>query len=153
MTRTSLKAGGQRIDYSEAEQLLRTGKTQTEVADLFGVTQAAVAGAIRRGRIKVQYDRVDSDKSGIPWSPIRPEHRQKYLARMLRAAARRADGRGNAPVIEAQLDLFLKRLNELDAVVHYDPDTEEGFFRVPRRHGIDKGLIREPHLDDDGNEI
>ena len=72
---------------------------------------------------------------------------------MLRAAARRDDGRGNSPVIEAQLDLFLRRLSELDAVVHYDPDTEEGFFRVPRRHGIDKGLVREPHLDDDGNEI
>ena len=153
MGRTSLKAGGQRIDYSEAEQLLRTGKTQVQVAEKFGVTQAAVAGAIRRGRIKVQYDRVDSDKSGIPWSPIRPEHRQKYLARMLRAAARRDDGRGNAPVIDAQLDLFVKRMRELDAVVHYDPDTEEGFFRVPRREGIDKGWVRDPHLDDDGNPV
>lgn len=142
------------MDYSEAEQMLRAGKTQREVADHFGVTQAAISTAIRRGRIKgITYNRVPVEGSGIPWSPILPEHRNRHLVRMLRAAARRRAGKKNLDAIEAQFEIFLRKMEELDAVVHYDPGTPEGFFRVPRRPGIDKGLVREPHLDDEGNPI
>lgn len=146
--------GRQRIEYAEAEQMLRAGATQQEVADRFGVTQSGVQRAIARGRIKdIVYDRTATDESAIPWHPIRPEHRSRYLVRMLRAAARRDRGEKSAPVIEAQLDNFLKQIEELDFVVHYDPDTEEGFHRVPRRGGIDQGLIRNPYLDDQGMQI
>ena len=37
-----------------------------------------------------------------------------------------------------------------DAVIHYDPDTEEGFWRVPRRGGVDSWWVRDPTIDDDG---
>ena len=145
------KQGRQRLDYSEAEQMLRAGKTQQEVAAHFGVQQPAVSLAIRRGNIKdVAYDRTASDESAIPWHPIRPEHRSRYLVRMLRAAARRQRGEKSAPVIEAQLDKFLEQAEKMDFVVHYDPDTDEGWFRVERRPGVDKGLIRDPYLDDNG---
>ena len=141
----------QRIDYSEASVMLRAGKTQQEVADHFGVTQPAINRAIWRGRIKgITYDRATKDNTGVPWSPIRPDHRARYLVRMLRAAARRDRGEKNAPIREAELDNFFKQVESMDFVVHYDPDTGEGFHRVPRRHGIDKGLVRDPWLDDDG---
>ena len=39
---------------------------------------------------------------------------------------------------------WTNRLEEMDAVVHYDPDVAPFFFRVPRRAGIDKGLFRDP---------
>lgn len=146
--------GRQRIDYAEAEKMLRAGATQQEVADRFGVTQPAVNRAIWRGRIKdITYDRAATDESGVPWHPIKPEHRSRYLVRMLRAAARRDRGEKSAPVLEAQLDSFLKQVDDMDFVVHYDPDTEDGFFRVPRRVGVDKGLIRDPYLDDNGLKI
>jgi hypothetical protein len=147
-------AGRQRIDYSEAEQMLRAGATQQEVADHFGVTQPAVNRAIWRGRIKnISYDRSQTDETAIPWHPIRPEHRSRYLVRMLRAAARKDRGEKSAPVIEAQLDSFLRQARELDFVVHYDPETAEGFFRVPRRPGVDTWLVRDPYLDDNGMKI
>lgn len=132
--------------------MLRAGATQQQVADKFGVTQAAVSANIKRGNIKVDYPNQTEGRS-VPWHPIRPEHRDRYLVRMLRANARRAQGLKSAPVLEAMLDKFLQAADEQDFVVTYDPDTDEGFFRVPRRHGIDEGLVRNPELDDRGRPV
>jgi hypothetical protein len=35
-------------------------------------------------------------------------------------------------------------IKEEGAVVHYDPDTEEGFFYVPRQEGDDDLIHRPP---------
>lgn len=145
-------AGVQRIDYSEATQMLRGGATQQEVADTFGVTQAAVSANIKRGNIKVEYPN-QAEGRAVPWHPIRPEHRDRYLVRMLRAAHRREQGLKSAAVLEAMLDKFLEAAKEQDFVITYDPDTEEGFFRVPRRVGVDTGLVRDPGLDDKGRPV
>lgn len=148
------KQGVQLIDYAEAEAMLRSGATQQQVADRFGVSQSAVARAIERGRIKgIEYDRIPSDETGVPWTPVLPQHRGKYLVRMLRAAARRRRGEVSAAPLEAQLELFLVKQAAEGWVVHYDPDTTEGFFRVPRRPGVDLGLVREPAKDDHGMPI
>jgi hypothetical protein len=144
LTRRGLWA--QKLDYNEAEQMLRAGATQQEVAERFGVSQAAVSNAIRRGVITADTNRADT--RAVPWSPIEKRHRDRYLVRMLRAHHRRSMGMRSAPVIEAQLDTFLRKIGEGDWVVDYSP--EDGFIRVPRREGIDLGLIREPHLDDQG---
>lgn len=130
--------------------MLRAGATQAEVAERFGVSQGAVSNAITRGNIKADTNR--TGRRAVPWSPIRPEHRDKYLVRMLRALHRREQGMKSAPVIEAQLDTFLRSMAEGGWVVDYLPDKfpEEGFVRVPRREGIDEGLIREPGLDNRG---
>lgn len=147
------RAGGvQRINYAEATQLLRAGATQREVAEKFGVTQAAVSANVKRGNIKVEYPN-QTEGRAVPWHPIRVEHRDRYLIRMLRANHRREQGLKSAPVLEAMLDKFLEAAEEQDFVVTYDPDTEEGFFRVPRRIGIDEGLVRNPDLDDQGRPI
>lgn len=144
--------GRQRIDYAEAEKMLRGGATQQQVAERFGVTQAAVHGAIRRGRIKgITYDRSNSETSGVPWHPIKPEHRDRYLVRMLRAAARRERGEKSTAVIEAHLDKFLEAFEQADWVVDYDPVS--GFSRVSRRDGIDLGFVRDPWKDDEGRPV
>jgi hypothetical protein len=132
--------------------MLRNGMTQQQVADIFGVTQAAVSANVVRGNIKIDY-RDRPEGPAMPWHPIRPEHRNRYLARMLRANHRRQQGLKSAPVLEAMLDKFLAAAKEQDFVVTYEPDTEEGFFRVARREGIDEGLIRNPDLDDSGKPV
>lgn len=49
------------------------------------------------------------------------------------------------------LEIIQQQLRDLNAVVHYDPEL--GLVLVPRRDGIDKGLIREPNRRDDGSTI
>jgi hypothetical protein len=132
--------------------MLRAGATQREVAEKFGVSQAAVSAGIKRGNIQIEYPN-QTEGRAVPWHPIRPEHRDRYLIRMLRAAHRREQGLKSAAVLEAMLDKFLAAAEELDFVVHYDPDTDEGFFRVPRRLGIDEGLVRNPDFGDDGRPV
>ena len=63
--------------------MLRSGKTQQQIADRFAVTQAAVSAAIARGAIKHRYEKEIPDRA-MPWR-AKLEHQQRYLARMIRA--------------------------------------------------------------------
>lgn len=133
--------GAQILDYSEAEQLLRQGLTQAEVAQRFGVTQPAISAAIRRGRIKFD---TGAPPKRLPWT-IKKEHTNLAIPRLLRFALRIEDGDETLrPEFRKQGEAFVRRLREMDAVIHYEADVEPHFFRVPRRHGIDTGLWREP---------
>ncbi|MFG2850885.1 MULTISPECIES: hypothetical protein [Streptomyces] len=89
----------------------------------------------------------------IPWK-VKDEHRHLYPALMLRAEGRRraqeqakADGKTPKATIsdrDAKRLASWKRMLEADGlVVHYDPDTEDGFFYVPREEH-DAELIRRP---------
>ena len=62
---------------------------------------------------------------------------------MLRVEGRRRAGREIRPQDEARLPSFKRDLTERGLVVHYDPDTEQGFFYVPARPE-DADLIRVP---------
>lgn len=129
------------MDYKEAEQLLRAGATLTEVALKQGVTPAAVSLNITRGNIKFETGR----KRMLPWH-MKPEHRNMSIPRSLRLAERiqRGETEDMPDYLRQTGEGFIRKLEELDAVIHYDPDVEPYWFRVPRRHGIDRGLIREP---------
>lgn len=85
--------------------------------------------------------RIVRDDDLIPWA-VKEEHRWAYPLAMLRAEARRRAGQATE-ADEARLESWLDMLKEEDAVVHYDPDTEEGFHYVPRQSG-DEDLIHEP---------
>lgn len=136
------------IDYSEAEQMLRAGHSQTEVAEKFGVKQAAISMAISRGRIKHE----TGVRRLLPWKNIKQEHLRLNVPRQLRAAMHLVAGDDQPPIVEAQARRFIDELHRMDAVIHYDPegaiDPKTGervyWFRVPRRPGIDTGLVREP---------
>lgn len=151
-TTKTMTRGAQRIDYKVAEQMLRAGKTQLEVAERFGVTQGAVSRAIDRGAIKHEYDSYARGRA-MPWR-VSEEHQNKYLARMLRAYHRHEQGLTNAPPLARMLESFLRSAAEQDFVITYRADTEDGFFRVPRRPGIDDHpLIRRDDLDDKGRPV
>lgn len=79
----------------------------------------------------------------IPWH-IEPKHRWAYPVIMLRAEARRRAGKELKRDEARRLESWLARMERDDTVLHYDPDTEEGWFYVPRRPGIDKDIIRVP---------
>lgn len=135
------KTGAQRIDYAEATKMLRAGATQRDVADRYGVSVAAVSAAIKRDRIKFD----TGYRRHLPWK-MKTEHANLAIPRMLRLAERIRTGQdeGMPEYLRAQGEGFAKRLEEMDAVIHYDPDVPPYWFRVPRRDGIDTGLIREP---------
>lgn len=143
--------GRQKLDDNEIEQLLRAGRTQQQVVNLYkarglDITQSAISQAIAAGRIKVETNR---NSGGIPWK-LKPEHRHLHAARMLRSLARLDAGLDIGESLKVQVKTWREGLELEDSVITYDPETPEGFWRVPRRHGIDLGWVREPNLDDDG---
>jgi hypothetical protein len=134
----------QKLDDSEVEQLLRAGRSQMDVVRFYrdkcvDVTQSAISQAISSGRIKFDTDRASG---GIPWA-LRPEHRWSNTARMLRAQNRLDAGHDIGQSLIPQLKAWRARLEREDAVIHYDPDTVQGFSLVSRRAGVDLGWVRE----------
>lgn len=86
--------------------------------------------------------RAARDEALIPWK-VSTQHRWNYLLWALRTEARL---RAGLKVMPGDLD----RLNSLKSripegrVIHYDPTTEQGWWLVPRREGVDLDMIREP---------
>lgn len=77
----------------------------------------------------------------IPWR-VKGNHRFSYPAIMLRAEGRRRLGEELPEDLAGRLDRWLGRMAEMDAVVDYYADTEDGFFYVARQPGED--LVRVP---------
>ncbi|MFF9095664.1 hypothetical protein ACF1AX_21325 [Streptomyces sp. NPDC014802] len=86
--------------------------------------------------------RIIRDDELIPWF-VKEEHRWAYPLVMLRTEARRRAGNPVTDTDQGRLATWKKMLEEEDAVVHYDPDTDEGFFYVPRQPG-DTDIIHAP---------
>lgn len=104
-------------------------------------TVPSLWGNFRRRRGLARRTHRDDDL--LPWH-LKDEHRWLFPAQMLRAEARRRAGKKLRPEDERRLDNFIARLKRDGLVVHYDRDTEEGFFYVPARDGIDTDLIYKP---------
>ncbi|MEV5149978.1 hypothetical protein AB0L14_37905 [Streptomyces sp. NPDC052727] len=86
----------------------------------------------------------------LPWR-MKDEHRHLYPAIMLRAEARQRAGRELNERDQARLTAWRRWLDEEKLVVHYDADTADGFFYVPREEQ-DTDIIREPPKDKTGNQ-
>lgn len=78
----------------------------------------------------------------IPWF-VQEKHRWSYPVQMLRSEARRREGKELRPDEADRLEGWLRGLERDNTVVHYDPDTEQGFFYVPREPQ-DDDIIRRP---------
>lgn len=88
-----------------------------------------------------------SDVALIPWK-VKEEHRWSYALSMLRVESRLRNGATVRHEDMSRLLSWKAKVDESGTVVHYDPDTEQGFWMVPRRPGIDEDLIRVPdHAD------
>lgn len=83
------------------------------------------------------------DTELIPWA-IHPRHRYQYAILMLRKEARRRAGFDITEQQEHEIDAWLAGMEANGTVLHYDPDTDQGWFYVPRREGVDTDIIRRP---------
>lgn len=83
------------------------------------------------------------DDDLMPWH-VEPQHLWAFPPRMLRVEARRRAAMDVNSLDADRLASWKKRLKEEGRVVHYDPDTDKGWFYVPARPGIDRDLIRAP---------
>ncbi|MCZ2821046.1 hypothetical protein O2V63_11955 [Modestobacter sp. VKM Ac-2977] len=79
----------------------------------------------------------------IPWQ-VRAEHRNTYPLGMLRMECRRLDGLEMRDVALKRLQAWKEKLRVEGLVVHYDPDTPEGFSYLPRCPHDEDSLIRRP---------
>lgn len=86
--------------------------------------------------------RLVRDDNLIPWGP-RPEHKYHYLLYLLRVEARRRAGKPIDSANEGRLAALHRDLREKELVIHYDPDSAEGFLLVPAEPG-DDDIIRRP---------
>lgn len=87
--------------------------------------------------------RQQRDLTLVPWSVL-PKHRYKHALAMLRAEGRRRTGEALSDIQATRLANWRKFMEDEDCVVHYDPDTEDGFHYVARRPGIDTDYVRVP---------
>lgn len=110
------------------------------------ITKSAFANV--RARMGLER-RISRNEDLMPWT-VKEEHRWEYPAVMLRVEGRRREGRTLRDVDAKRLESWKATLLDNGLVVHYDPSTEEGWFYVPAREGIDTDLIREPHAPQGG---
>ena len=134
------------VSEDEVLRWIREGKTYAWMVEEYErkynrqVSQSAFANIrYRRGLER----RISRNEALMPWT-VKEEHRWEYPAVMLRVEGRRREGRTLREVDAKRLESWRRTLTDNHLVVHYDPDTVEGWFYVPAREGIDTDLIRVP---------
>jgi hypothetical protein len=145
--------GARALPVDETTTLIRAGLEPREIKAIMwdrhriDVTPEAISMfRARHGLEAVQPEHLDL----LPWAIKVHGHRHKYVAQRLRSVSRQRAGKD---MTESDLRLnsrWLAQLAENDAVVHYDGDTEQGWWYVPRRDGIDLDIIRNPYSTDEG---
>lgn len=122
---------------------LSKGLTQKQIVEAweedsgYTVSRSAIAMAIERYDLKSSHERPTYPEM-LPWK-VKVEHRGHIDARMLRLEGRRMAGRTLSERESRWLEQWKADLERAGAVVHYERDTEEGFWWVPRTmaHGDD----------------
>jgi hypothetical protein len=130
---------------AEILKKLEQGWTHQQIAEWASqeagerVARATISVAIHRaGKTKpIRYSRE------LPWR-VKDKHARKYHALMLRLQARFDRGQRLSEEDQRKLASWRRALERDDAVVHYEPDTEPGWWKVRRRPGVDLWWIREP---------
>lgn len=134
------------VDHGEVLRWFQEGRTYQWMVDEYLrkyniETTLSMWGNYRRTRGLDR--RITRDDELIPWE-VQKKHRWAYPVSMLRAEARRRSGQELTPAMADRLDSWLAQMHDGNMVVHYDPDTEDGFFYVEPRPGVDTDLIRRP---------
>ena len=141
-------AYGTAPDKTWLERAARKGWTQQRMAEEwatesgYSLTRSAIAMAMKRHEVAAARPRPRYPDL-LPWK-VKDEHRMCLDARMLRIEARIRRGEALPSTDVHWHRGWRERLETADAVIHYDPDTAEGFFWVPRAEG-DQDIIRHPH--------
>ncbi|MFY1688191.1 hypothetical protein [Plantactinospora sp. WMMB782] len=131
--------------HADIVRMLRAGETYESIVDWLkknhgvSVRQHTISEFRKAQRLPA---RRGTHADLIPWT-VRKEHQHLYVPQMLRALGQKRAGKALSEGVAGKLERWLPRVQG-DAVVHYDPDTDQGWFYVPRRPGIDKDVIRVP---------
>lgn len=140
------------IPDNEVEQLIRQGKTDREIVEYLENNQGLVVteGALRVWRYRRGLEpRRARYNDLIPWR-VKLNHTHLYVPKLLRFEARRRQGLELNPRDAARLEKFKQNLAEAfdgrGGVVHYDPETDQGWWIVERRPGVDTDIIRNPDV-------
>lgn len=144
-----LKRVDGRVKVQDEQEIVRwyqDGWTYQEMVDEYRrkynmeVSISMFSGVRRRLGLE---RRILRNQNLIPWI-IAPAHRTAYDLNLLRMEARRREGRKLRNGDMGRLNKWLEWMADEGVVVHYDADTVEGFYYIPRRPGIDTDIIRRP---------
>lgn len=133
-------------DETEVIRWMEQGWTYQQIVDEYrrkyniDTTLSMWSNFRRRRGLDRRYSR---DETLVPWE-IEKRHRNSYHLAMLRAEARRRGGFEMRQSDLKRLESWLQDVRELNAVVHYDPETPDGFYLVPREKADGDDLIRQP---------
>ena len=136
---------GKMLPDKLVERLDRENKTDMQIVqhlaeheNVHVTRQAISAWRRRRGLARRQVQ-----PKAVPWK-LRPEHVHSALAKAIRIHGMVQQGLTINDDDRARYERVMERLAQDDVVIHYDADTEQGWFLVPRRPGVDDGIVREP---------
>lgn len=136
---------GKTLPDDRVKALVDAGKTDTQIRNILAeedgihVTRQAIsAWRARRNVGAPPRAQVES----VPWK-LRPEHMMSEPARAIRIRGRLDAGLPVADKDRARLERVEARLAEVGGVLTYDAATPQGWAIVPRRPGVDQGIIRE----------
>ncbi len=135
------------VDEQEVLRWFAEGKTYQEMCELYRTkynieTVPSLWGNFRRRR--GLEPRIARDVELIPWEHIKDEHRYAYPLAMLRLAAREHAGLPIPEVNQTRYRNWRRMLADNNFVVHYDPNTVDGWFYDERRPEDGDGIIRRP---------
>lgn len=132
-------------DATQMRRYVEAGLNQTQIVERYeeetGIrcSRSAIGMAMARYDLKSPKPRPRFDDL-LPWVISNEDHRMKRDARMLRLEGRRRRGIAMSDKELRLLTTWLGDLKDADAVVAYNPNSEPGFFWVPKREGED--LVR-----------
>jgi hypothetical protein len=133
------------VDEQEVIRWFEEGRTYQWMVDTYLEkynieTVPSLWGNFRRRRGLTR--RITRDDELIPWH-VQERHRWAYPVAMLRVEARKRAGLELREQDKARLESWRAMLDEQNVVVHYDPESKEGFSYVPRTKR-DTDIIRRP---------
>ncbi|MGW1836980.1 hypothetical protein [Streptomyces sp. NPDC002067] len=133
------------VDEQEATRWIEEGRPYAWIVEQYekkyGIKTTRSLWASFRSR-KGLKKRTARNVDLIPWA-VKEEHWFAYPLAMLRLEARLRDGFELRDSDSKRHTSWRAWIAEKNAVVYYDPETEEGFHYVPREDR-DTDLIRQP---------
>ena len=132
-------------DEGEARRWIEEGRTYRWMAEehlrKYDVKVSPEAFSALRRRLGLER-RNQRDDSLIPWD-VKIDHRWDFILSMLRAEGRVRAGQELTGRMVQKHASFMARLRDENLVVYYDPETEQGFFLIPREEQ-DEDIVRQP---------
>lgn len=142
------EAGGGPEDDELRRLVEELGKTDQDIAEIYGVTEATVRYWRRRANLRRERpERIDHKKDGtIPWSlNTAAGHHMDPIARLLRQRNQLRHGIAIPDDVKRRIDKMLEVLEHEQLVIDYD--YERGFL-TRTRDELDKpdAIVRAPRL-------